>query len=630
MCGIFGVWHLDGAAVESTAVCRARDALARRGPDDCGAYVDASVGLAHRRLSILDLSPLGRMPMANEDETLWATFNGEIYNFRELRAELEAAGHRFRSHTDSEVIVHAYEQWGTGCFARFDGMFAIGIWDKRRQQMILARDPHGKKPLFYYLRPGHLFLFASTLSALVAWPDFPRQVNEASVYDYFKVGYFAAPDTIFRDTRKLRPGCFAVLDREGNWREEPYWSLADLAAQPATICDERVALDELDRLLREAVRKRLVADVPLGMFLSGGVDSSLVVAIMREVAPQPLQTYTIGFSAHQFDESRYAEQVAATLGTPNTVFRMSGNDLLRFLPDVPHYFDEPMADFSLFPTLAVSRLAREHVTVVLTGDGGDEFFGGYDKYLAMAFFERYSRWFGPRIRRAIAGASNWIPIERYRRVVQLSGALDTPTFCGSYSNLSRYAGLATLIPDERIGQLPEAAVARFIRALDQRSPTAAAMFYDAARSMIDAILVKVDRATMAFALEARCPLLDRRLTEFAVGVHLDLKIRGSQNKYLLKKLLERYLPKKLIYRPKMGFSPPLRDWFRKELRGLLTDALAPEMVRRRGLFKPDGVQRLVDQHLRGDADHSHPLWALLTLEMWMGTYVDSPAVAAAV
>ena len=623
LCGIFGVWCPDGRPVDGTAVQRSRDTLTNRGPDDFGTWIKDNVALAHRRLSIIDLSPHGRMPMTGEAGDVWVTFNGEIYNFRELRATLISLGHRFRSETDSEVIVHAYEQWQEACFARLDGMFAIGIWDERRQRMVLARDPHGKKPLFYYHRPGKLLAFGSTLRPIALWPDVPRDIDESSIYAYIKTGYLHAPRSLLAKTYKVLPGHYLVVGREGIEQDVAYWSLAEIAGRaPLRFRDGHDLLDQIDDAIRSAVRKRLVADVPLGAFLSGGTDSSLIVAMMREVSSAPVRTFTIGFSSSEFDESRFAQRVAQHLGVENSIERMAATDLLDYIPNVVQYYDEPIADFSLLPTMAISQMARRDVTVVLSGDGGDELFGGYERYLATHYFDQYARFAGHGIRRAISSMYRWLPRERMRRFARLSAASDTATFFGAFANLGRYAGLDTLIPADKLGEAPEVAVARFIRSLQGVPAAAGAMVYDATHPMIDGILAKVDRATMGCALEARAPLLDKHLWEVAVGLPLAMKVRGGEKKYLLRRLLYRYLPRDLVDRPKMGFTPPLRDWFRKELREPLCDALCEDTVRRRGYFKPAGVQRLINEHLSGQADHVYMLWALFMLELWMREFSD--------
>src|SRR5262245_49187041 len=391
MCGIFGVWNWNGELVSADDLVTSRDQIAYRGPDDAGHYIAGNVGLAHRRLSIVDLSAAGRMPMSNERGDIWATFNGEIYNYRELRDRLIALGHRFATQTDSETIIHAYEEWGTDSFNMLSGMFAIGLWDGTRRKIVLARDPHGKKPLYYFARPNLGLVFASTLAPLHAWPWFPREVNGAAVYKYVMHGFIPSPDSIFRETYKLPPGHFAVFDESGTKRVEPYWSLTQIADQaPLVNISEDEHLSELKSRLVEAVRRRLMGDVPLGAFLSGGIDSSLVVALMKETSNAPVRTFTIGFKSSQYDESAFARQVAARLDVENTCLMMDGDELMKLLPGIVQYYDEPMADFSSLCTMAVSRMARQHVTVVLTGDGGDEFFGGYQGYLALKVFSRYA------------------------------------------------------------------------------------------------------------------------------------------------------------------------------------------------------------------------------------------------
>lgn len=623
MCGIFGVCYWDQTPIDQSHVIRARDQLLHRGPDDAGIYISHNVALAHRRLSIIDLSPLGRQPMCNEDQTVWITFNGEIYNFLELREELLARGHHFKSHTDTEVIVHAYEEWGTACFARIDGMFALGIWDAKRDRMILGRDRRGKKPLFYHHAEGQRLVFSSTLAPLLQWHDVPRDLNTRGIHEYIKFGFFGGASSILSEVQKLPPGHFASFDRQGAQTTQ-YWNLIEVARRPKlSFSSEQECLDQLDAVLRAAVKRRLVSDVPVGAFLSGGVDSSLMVALIKAVSGQAIKTFTIGFGDSALDESAAAQQVAQHLGVPNKTVRMSGNEMLRYLPDVTKLYDEPILDFSLFPTMAVSELARSEVTVVLSGDGGDELFAGYDRYRAMAHFQRYFAGLGLPVREFLAKrVAPKVPNERFRRFLKLLAARDTAAFCGSYSNVLRYYDLEQVFPEEAVEQLSKDTAGGFVRDLDRMDPIEAAMLYDLTHGMIDGILVKVDRATMAFGVEGRCPLIDTAVTEFALQIPWRLKSNGPELKPLLKKLLCRYLPKELVYRKKMGFTPPMAEWLRNELREQLTDALAPETIRRRGLFRPEGIGRLVDQHMRREFDHSYLLWELLMLEMWTRHYVD--------
>lgn len=622
MCGIFGVVSWVDQEIDSAAVIHARDKLRHRGPDDAGIYQRGGVALAHRRLSIIDLSPQGRQPMANEDGTIWTVFNGEIYNFQDLREDLQARGHQFASRTDTEVIVHAYEEWGTGCFAKFDGMFALGIWDETRRELVLARGCHGKKPLFYYHAPGKEVVFASTLSPLLDWPSVPHTLNVPGIYDYIRRGFFHAPESIMQDVRKVLPGSYVVFRENQPEEFQRHWDILEIVKKPRLqFANEREYLKELSRMIRLAIKKRLVSDVPLGLLLSGGVDSSLVAALMAEVSSQPLQTFSLGFTNEKFDESSYGEQVARHLGLSNVVFRMSGKSMLDLVPDITRLYDEPNVDFSLFPTMALARLARSEVTVALSGDGGDELFGGYDRYLAMSYYQRYFSQIPQGMRNFISRTSRFLP-QRAGRFAKLLDAPDVASFGGSYYNVLRYIDFSTLIPDDIAGGWDADAVTKFIRQHQTESPIEAAMLYDMTHGMIDGILVKVDRATMAYGVEARNPLLDKALTEFALRSPLNMKIRGGEMKYALRQLLLKYLPAKHVYRRKMGLSPPLGDWFRNELREMLLDTLSAETVRRRGLFKPAGVANLVQQHLNKEVNHEYVLWSLMLLEMWMREYLD--------
>jgi len=591
--------------------------LVRRGPDDAGEEILGNVGLAHRRLSIIDLSPLGRMPMANEDRSVWAVFNGEIYNFQDLRNELESFGHRFVSRTDSEVIVHAYEQWGTDCFNRFDGMFAIAIWDGRHRQMVLARDPHGKKPLFV-ARSGNTILFGSTLASLRGWSSFDRRIDENSIAEYINFGYIHAPASIFANTKKIRPGSFVVYDDAGRASEGIYWSLSHFGEQQTTL-SEGEAVAKTNSLLLEAVRKRLVADVPVGAFLSGGVDSSLVVAMCKRLGAGHVKTFTIGFDSKDFDESRHAEEVARYLGVENRVLRLDSSDLLSYLPSVVDYYDEPMADFSLFPVLAVSKLARSEVSVVLTGDGADEMFGGYERLWAAHWFARYSQIVPSSFRGTISKWGTGVPSKWVSEFARKSQASSVAAFFGEFLDLSRRFGANRLLRDGLVGQTPGERIEAFSRGLNGVDPVSAASLFEATHTMVDGILVKVDRGTMAYALEARSPFLDKALSEFAASLPNRLRFGrlGLNKKVLLKKVLAGYLPDSMFARRKQGFTPPLRDWFRNEWKEILSDSLSESTVRKRGFFKPAAVQEMLARHASGDNAFTKPLWAMLMLELWM-------------
>ncbi|MBT8450483.1 MAG: asparagine synthase (glutamine-hydrolyzing) [Deltaproteobacteria bacterium] len=625
MCGIVGVWHLDGRAVNSAAIEAMRDALTHRGPDDAGLWLEGSVGLGHRRLSILDLSEAGRMPMASPDSAVQAVFNGEIYNFRDLRAELEAEGHRFFSETDSEVVLRAYEQWGVDCFDRFNGMFAVGIWDGRAQRMVLARDPAGQKPLYYAYRPGRWLLFASTLAPLVRYAGNELEIDEAVVKDYVRFGFPPDGRAMLADVRSLPPGSFSLTERGREPRNHRYFDLTAFAeVTPTRQGSEKDHLETFRETMREAVSARLVADVPLGAFLSGGLDSSLVVALMAEKEADAVQTYTIGFEQAEFDESQYAARIASHLGVQNTVRVLRGPDVLAQLPDLVRYFDEPMADYSVLPTLAVSKLAREHVTVALTGDGADEELGGYKYYLAQRAIEPYMQLVPEPLRAAVAKAARLVPNAGARRIVARSGASDPALFFG----LGGFYRGATVDAVNRLlceqNEAPKR-VAEFLRAHPLGNSVEAGMLYDATHTLPHAWLHKVDRASMAVGLEARSPFLDRRVIELAFTLPLEMRIRGRHKKYLVRRLLREYLPAELVERPKQGFTAPVAHWLRNELREELENRLSTEMIVKRGFFDPKRAQMLVQEHLRGTHDHAQLLWALLVLEWWIAQQLEGDA-----
>ncbi len=628
MCGIFGVWSLSGERIEEDRVRACRDTIAHRGPDDSGLYVSGGVGLGHRRLSIIDLSPNGRQPITNETGDVRVIFNGEIYNFPDLRRDLQARGHVFKSNTDSEVIVHGYEEWGEDCFERFLGMFAIGIWDERSQQMILARDPLGKKPLYYFHDPQKILLYASTLRPLVLWPGFPRIVDAESVGDYLQSGCIPAPRCIFRNTRKVLPGQYIVFSRNGKRREHLYWDLPSIVCNGARSAASQAGdeVDQLHAVLSDAVKIRMTADVPLGAFLSGGVDSSLVVALMAEASKRQVRTYSIGFAETRLDESHYAHAVAKALGVQNTVMIMSADVLLDYMPKVVTYYDEPMADFSLLPTLAVSELARDHVTVVLTGDGGDEVFGGYPGYATMSTFASYYRLVPGTVRRWMSALHRYMPESRIRNVVFQLGASDPFRFVGMYQKrVLRDLNIADLMPDGVEVVPTEEQVARVLETYSGLSLVEAAMLHDTTHRMVDSILHKVDRGSMAHALEVRCPILDRRVVEFAFSLPLEAKVRGRRMKLILRRLLARYIPERLINRPKMGFSPPLREWFAGPLRGMVMEMLSRESMARRALLCPDRIERVLNEHYAGKKDYTWFIWAALMLETWFRRYIDGAA-----
>lgn len=625
MCGIVGVWRLDGEAVDPFAVERMRDLLTHRGPNDAGLWVDGPLALAHRRLSIIDLSEAGRMPMASPDGRVQAVFNGEVYNFRGLRAELEAEGHAFHSETDSEVVLRAYEQWGADCFDRFNGMFAIAVWDGRERRMVLARDAAGQKPLYYAYRPGRWLLFASTLAPLICYAGNELEVDDAVVKDYVRFGFPPDGRAMLKDVHSVPPGSFTIFERGGEPRNHRYFDLTAFAeATPTRQGSEEDHLNAFRDTMREAVRSRLVADVPLGAFLSGGLDSSLVVALMAEAEPDAVQTYTIGFDQTEFDESEHAARIASHLGVQNTVRVLRGPDVLAQLPNLVRYFDEPMADYSVLPTLAVSKLAREHVTVALTGDGADEELGGYKYYLAQRAIEPYMKVIPEALRAAMAKAARLVPNAGARRIMARSAASDPALFfgLGGFYRGATAEAVNRLLCEEN--EAPKR-VAESLRAHPLQSSVEAGMLYDTTHTLPHAWLHKVDRASMAVGLEARSPFLDRRVIELAFTLPLEMRIHGRHKKYLVRRLLREYLPAELVERPKQGFTAPVAHWLRNDLREELQNRLSAEMIVKRGLFDPKRVDILVQEHLRGTRDHAQLLWALLVLEWWIAQQLEGDA-----
>jgi asparagine synthase (glutamine-hydrolysing) len=614
--------------------------LAHRGPDNDGFYDSAFCTLGHRRLRIIDLSPLGCQPMANEDSSLWLSFNGEIYNYLELRPELVRRGHQFRSQSDTEVMLHLYEEHGEAMLPLLNGMFALSLWDERRRRLLLARDRFGKKPLYYWT-DGRKLLFASELKAILEDPDVPRELNFEALSAYLSLGYVPSPLTIFRGVKKLPPASYLTVDvQEGAGGEnrlrlagpERYWTLR---YAPDVRLTEQDCAARIRELLRDAVRIRMFSDVPLGAFLSGGLDSSAVVAAMSEVSERPVETFSIGFNVESYDESPFAEAVARKFRTNHHTYRCSP-DALEVLPTLVHHFDEPFADASAIPTYCVSRIARQLVTVALSGDGGDETFAGYERYAdALAAFGRGGMLPHALRRGAFAaleaaypqGWRGWgflhrnalPPLEAYASsfLLFLEPQKDR-LWSAEARDALRSAGNGVMRYFRRWG-LPEGAQPRNAGELLDAMQHADQMLY-----LPEDILVKVDRASMAVSLEARAPLLDYRLAEFMATVPAELRFRGRVKKYLLKKAMEGVLPDEILHRGKQGFSVPLEKWFRGEARGFVRDVLLSQRLRERGLFDRSQLEWLLkrqDGTRRADA---HRLWVLLFFELWCRAWLDRP------
>jgi asparagine synthase (glutamine-hydrolysing) len=618
MCGIAGSIATDGSEPLPVAD-RAIRALIHRGPDDHGEWLslDGNVALAHRRLSIVDLSPLGRNPMTRGDGRLWITFNGEVYNFRELRAELERAGHVFKSQTDTEVVLAAYDEWGTECVHRLAGMFAFALWDAARQRLWLVRDRLGKKPLYYSLRGGTL-TFASELKGLVADPAFPRDIDHEALGLFLRYGYVPAPLSIYTAARKLPPGHDAVFER-GRLTIRRYWDPLTFVGRHAGL-SEADAEAQLEPLLATAVRQRMIADVPLGAFLSGGIDSSLVVALMQEQTTTPVRTFTIRFENRTFDEADYAAAVAKHLGTDHAEETCTAAQLLDVVDRLPGMYDEPFADSSAIPTFLVSSIARKHVTVALAGDGGDELFFGYPRYVHHAD----NGWMLglPRpVRRAGAMAASRMPTRRLRRIADVLRDDEADRYGRFVSWFNR--DQVTAITGVRPGDAP--LYADMLARLDGVPLADRPPLLDLVSYLPDDILAKVDRASMAVALEVRAPLLDHRVAEFAIGLPLSLKRRDGETKWLLRRLLDKRVPRRLIDRPKMGFGVPLDDWFRGPLRERMNDYCASPDLEELGL-NPLPVRALWRSFLDGAAHRPDLLWQIFSLVAWSREFRVQPDV----
>src|SRR3954469_466373 len=626
MCGIAGFVESSSSSSPFDAdrgralVHRMCDVIRHRGPDDEGVWVAEGVALGMRRLSIIDLST-GHQPIHNEDQSVWIVFNGEIYNFRELRCELEAAGHTFYTATDTEVIVHAYEQWGKGAISRLRGMFGLAIWDTRSRTLLVARDRIGIKPLYYATTNGRLY-FGSELKSLLEAPDLPRDLDAAALDHYLSFLYTPRDGSIFKHVRKLPPGHLLTWT-DGRMAIEQYWQM------PATETftgPEEEAVQQLRAVLSDAVRSHMISDVPLGAFLSGGVDSSLVVGLMSELSSARVKTFSIGFDEPEFDELDKARQVADHFGTDHHEFVVKP-DGVSILDRLVSHFDEPFADSSAIPTWYVSEMARRHVTVVLSGDGGDELFGGYDRYVPhprVLAFDRYS----PRALRRVAGiAAGRLPHGvRGKNFLRHVGRDEQGRYLDAIRFFSADEKPALLSADLRRaldGPDPETRLAAHFDRYAHLPWPSQMMRFDAETYLPEDVLTKVDRMSMAHSIESRVPLLDNSVIDFASSLPASLKIKGERRKHVLKEVAATLLPAEILNRRKQGFGVPLGIWFRGNLRELFADTLLSPASLQRGYFQPLFVRQLVDEHLAGQRDHTLRLWQLVVFEKWHHEYVNS-------
>ena len=617
MCGIAGRINASGEPVTASEIHAMCNAIVHRGPDDEGLYVAGSVGLGMRRLSIIDLSG-GKQPIHNEDRSLWVVLNGEIYNFQQLRIELEGRGHHFYTRSDTEVIVHLYEECGAQCVEKLRGMFAFALYDERRRQLLIARDRLGKKPLYYSVR-GHSLLFASEIKALLAVAPELDKPDVNGLLSYFSFGYIPDPGSAFQAIRKLPPGHLLEY-REGQLNLRRYWDISQFGSYSPS--SEEQCLEELEALFSDSVKMRLISDVPLGAFLSGGIDSSLVVAMMARHSGRPVKTFSIGFGNSDFDESGYARRLASQFETEHRELILEP-DFQEDLPELLACMDEPFADSSLLPTYHVSRLARQHVTVALSGDGGDEMFAGYDRYdveLHRQNFDKLPLWLGKFYRRYLYPV---IPAALPGQKLLYNASLPTGLrYIDSVSYISAQERDCALFSPDFLSEIrtlepPQWRFKSYLDAAPGTDNLSHLQYLDIKTYLPGDVLTKVDRMSMAVSLEVRCPLLDHVWVEYAASLAPEWKRRNGEKKYILKKLAERMgVPRESLYRRKQGFAVPLVHWMRNQLReDLLRLLLEPKTIQR-GYFNRGAVARMIHEHTSGRRDHSGSLWVLLVFELW--------------
>jgi asparagine synthase (glutamine-hydrolysing) len=622
MCGICGILDYKGDRIKEDALLRMCQAMQHRGPDGAGVFIDSLsnspyVGLGHRRLKIIDLSEAGHQPMANEDSTVWIVFNGEVYNFKELRLDLEKRSHRFKSNTDTECVIHLYEEYGEDCVKYLRGMFAFAIWDARKRALMLVRDRVGKKPLLYYHKHDK-FCFASEFCALLASGYIDKEINSKAIDYYLTLGYIPAPLTIYKDVFKLPPAHTLIL-QDNKLTIKKYW---ELDYRNKIKISEEEAVEEALKLLKEAVKIRLYSDVPLGAFLSGGIDSSTIVAIMSQLSINKVKTFSIGFEEGDYNELAYARNIAERFGTEHHEFIVKPK-ALEILPLLVERYGEPYADSSCIPTYYVSQQTRQHVTVALNGDGGDEVFAGYERYQAMIAAEII-----PGIAKNIfSGLSRMLPDStnpknRIRRLKRFLNGVALP-FASRYIKwISIFDnGLKETLYSEGFKRITSDTdvpgfVRPFLNPSGGISTIDSLLLTDTMTYLPYDLLVKVDITSMANSLEARSPFLDHKLMEFIARVPAEYKMKNFVKKNILKKAIKGLVPKENIHRRKMGFGIPIGNWFRSDLKDFLLETILSKASLNRGYFKPEAVNAMVKAHTKNEADYSFQLWALLMLELW--------------
>ena len=625
MCGIYGVVSLTGNCIaQGSLLHQMGRVIHHRGPDDEGFYEGEGIAMGMRRLSIIDLQG-GHQPIANEDETIWAVCNGEIYNFRELRCELERAGHKFRCGSDTEILVHLYEQEGLEFVKKLRGMFALAIWDEANRRLVLARDRVGEKPLYLY-RDRDRLIFASEIKSILEMPQVPRQVSLPALHDYCALGYVPAPLTMFEGIEKLLPGEMLVLER-GEISVSPYW---DVSFNQVEERSEAEWVEMLREKLLESVRAQMISDVPLGAFLSGGIDSSTIVAAMAQNSDRPVNTYSIGFDGtdRYYDELPFARTVATAYGTNHHEIVVRP-DVCKLLPQLIWHMDEPVADSALITTYLIARLARESVTVILSGVGGDELFGGYRRYLGESVGRYYRRVPSFMRHRVVPFLLNRLPQDRHSALANYARLANAYIRSAELDPARSYADFITVFSPEMRAELLGENVSPRDFVVDRyfsRSETAESlhrnMYVDIKTSLPDDLLALTDKMTMAASIECRAPLLDYELIELTARMPARLKVNGFSLKYLFKKAAEKWLPPEILNRKKRGFGAPVGSWFRNQLQPLIDDCLNKEQLRKRGYFDPATVARIIAAHQGRKSDHTDHLLALIIFELWHRTFID--------
>jgi len=627
MCGIAGKYNFSTCEPVSPKLIKAMcDKIAYRGPDDSGVYTDGHIGLGHRRLSIIDLSEQGHQPMASKDKTIWITYNGEVYNFQSLRDDLIKKGYTFKSSTDTEVIIYLYQEYGEDCLKYLRGMFAFAIWDKKRSMLFLARDRIGKKPLFYYY-DGKSLIFASEIKSILEDPLVKKEINYEAFCDYFQYRYVPDPKTIYKNIYKLEPGHYLICSQEGI-KKRKYW---DITFSEYSSMDIKDISKELLRILNESVKIRMISDVPMGAFLSGGIDSSGVVALMARQQSGPITTCSIGFDSRDYDELRFARIIAKKFKTNHHEFTVKAN-IKAILTKLVHHFDEPFADSSAVPTFYVSKLAKQRVTVALSGDGGDENFAGYNKYYIDDIENRIRKKIPQSARKAILPSLSRLisPLNHFvfQKAATLLRALSFESDYGFYLTNTRFNdqlwdSMVNYNVNREIKDYnPFWVTQHYYHKADTDNHLSRILYTDLKTLLPGDILVKVDRMSMANSLEVRAPILDHNVIELAANIHPSLKYHRGEQKYILKHAFQQVLPRENLYRKKMGFSVPLDDWFRGEIKALAHQALFSKKAGLNHFFKRGSLKQIWTKHQSETRNYGTILWSLLMFELWYKEFME--------